>query len=464
MEDWAQDLIKKTTENTGWRQRRAFNLIPSEQTPSLLVRLLTIADPMGRYAEHRKMEALGDAEVYYYQGTEFIAGVEAELIRRLKDFIGCTEVDVRPISGMMANAIVFSGLLDYLNSVDRRVEPRRLRNVFNHHLGRGGHLSAQPMGALRDYVSKDPVTERWSVVNFPPLAEDPYQIDLVKLSELVEQYKPELIILGKSMMLYREPVKAIAQMVAQFKPKPIIMYDTAHVFGLLGSYFQEPLKEGADLLTASTHKTFFGTQRGLIASSMDSSSAYAELWESIVRRTFPGSLSNHHLGTLLGLLMATYEMNTYGRDYQIQTLANAKAFARALKSVGLDVQGNPSLGYTETHQVLIRVSYAKGIEMASRLEKSNIILNFQALPDDEGFTASSGLRTGVQEMTRFGMKERDFEKLAELMAEVVLHDKDMSSEVAKFRQKFLTMKYCLPEKKAKLLTDELMRSLTIDKP
>ena len=459
MENLTKNLVKKASDNTLWRQRSTINLIPSEQTASPLVKLLTIADPAGRYAEHRRVEALGNAEAYYYQGTGFIAEVELELIERMKEFLGCSEVETRLISGQMANATVFSGLLDYLNRVDRRAEPRRLRSVMNHHLGKGGHLSAQTMGALRDYIAIDPVTERRAVVNFPILPDNPYQIDLPQTAELIAEHKPELIIFGKSMTLHREPVKELAKMVAEIRPRPIIMYDAAHVLGLLGPCFQKPLSEGADIITASTHKTFFGTQRGIIASHMSQGSDDYALWESIVRRAFPGSVSNHHLGTLLGLLMATYEMNTYGRDYQKQVIANAKAFALALKEQGLQVEGDPKVNYTETHQVVLRVGYARGVEVADRLERNNIIVNYQALPDDEGFTASSGLRTGVQEMTRFGMKEADFGELAEYIAAVILDEKDVSQQVSRFRQRFTKMRYCLPEEQVKPLVDNLIDCL-----
>ena len=457
----AKNLVGKARSNTQWRQVNTVNLIPSEQTMSPLVRLLTIADPSGRYAEHRKVKDSGkDTEVYYYQGTGFISGVEVELAQRMKEYLDCSEVEIRLISGQMANITVFSGIMDYLNRMNRRVEPRRLRCVINHHIGKGGHLSTQVMGGLRDYVSIDPATGRRAVVNFPILADSPYNIDLPKTAELIEQHKPELIIFGKSVMLYREPVEEVAQMIAGMKPKPIIMYDGAHVLGLLGPYFQEPLKQGADIITASTHKTFFGTQRGIVASNMSKGTNYFDLWESITRRAFPGSVSNHHLGTLLGLLMATYEMNTYRSDYQKQVIGNAKAFALALKGQGLQVEGDPEVNYTETHQVILRVDCAKGIEVAERLEKNNIIVNYQSLPDDEAFASSSGLRLGVQEMTRFGMKEEDFGELAEYMAAVILDEKDVSQKVSNFRGRFTKMQYCLPEEQAKPLVNELIDSLS----
>jgi aminomethyltransferase len=315
------------------------------------------------------------------------------------------------------------------------------------------------MGALKDFVAIDPITERPAVVPFPVLKEDLYQIDLSKTKELLESQKPELIVLGKSMIIYKEPLKEIAQMVSDLKPRPIILYDMAHVLGLIGPYFQEPFKGGADIVTGSTHKTFFGPQRGVIGSNMEEGTEYEDLWEAIVRRVFPGSVSNHHLGTLLGLLMAAYEMNTYKSEYQKAVISNAKAYARALKDHGLMVEGDARIGYTETHQVIVRVGYRKGPLMANRLEENNIIVNYQSAPDDEAFTAASCLRMGVQEMTRFGMMEDDFVQLAEYMSQVILNDRPMAKEVSQFRKKFTEMRYCLSETEARSLVEGLLEAI-----
>jgi aminomethyltransferase len=452
----ARELVAKAAENTRWRRTKCVNLIPSEQTPSALVRALTIQDPEGRYAEHRVVKALGNVEVYYYQGTDFIMWVEAMLMDEMRKFLGCAEIEARVTSGQMANAAVFSGLMDWLNRMDRKSEPRRIRKVMNHHIGRGGHLSAQPMGALRDFVAHDPQSDRHGVVNFPTQKENPYKIDMEQTAMLMEEHKPQLIILGKSMVLHPEPVMKMRKLADRLIERPILMYDMAHVLGLVGPYFQTPFQEGADIVTGSTHKTFFGTQRGVIASDMSAGTQYEELWETIQRRVFPGSVSNHHLGTLLGQLMGAYEMNTYGREYQKQVLDNAKAFARALNDQGVKVEGDPSIGFSETHQVIMRVGYAKGVDMACKLERNNLIANYQALPDDEGFTSASGIRMGVQEMTRFGMKEGDFGALAGLVAGVVLKGEDVREKVEGFRSRFLDMKYCFPEAEGKELMDQLL--------
>ena len=153
-------------------------------------------------------------------------------------------------------------------------------------------------------------------------------------------------------------------------------------------------------------------------------------------------------------------MNEFKEEYQSQVRSNAKAFARALKDKGVPVEGEESDGFTETHQVLIRISsYGNGMDIARRLEENNILTNYQALPDDETFLEPSGIRMGVQEMTRFAMKESDFDMLAGFIAEVLKGNKNIKEEVKKARQNFLSMNYCLPSEKAVPLAARIFKSI-----
>ncbi|MGA1794765.1 MAG: glycine cleavage system aminomethyltransferase GcvT [bacterium] len=448
-------LLHESAANTLWRQRECVNLIPSEMTLSPMVRLLSVMDPAFRYAEHKKVKAFYDAEVFYYQGTEFIGEVERLVEAEMRRFIGCEEVETRLISGQMANAVVFSAMVDYINRGDRKSEPRRIRQVMNNHIGKGGHLSAQPMGALKDFVARDPRTERPAVVNFPMLEGNPYKMDLPATLALIDEYRPELIIFGKSMVLHREPVAEIRSFLDAQRIDAVVMYDMAHVLGLIGPHFQQPFVEGADIVTGSTHKTFFGTQRGVIGSRYREEEERYALWEAVTRRAFPGSVSNHHLGTLLGLLMAAYEMNHFKEEYQSKVIANAKAFARALKQEGLDVAGDPKIDFTETHQVVVNVGYGHGPDIARRLEENNIICNYQAAPDEEGFTASGALRMGVSEMTRFGMDGEGFRTLAGLIRDVVVKDARVADKVKQLRAGFLELRYCFSGKEYEDLVQKL---------
>ena len=461
LESKLSELTEKIAANNIWRQRQCFNLIPSENTPSLFVKLCEIGDPSGRYAEHKtalKKEieslsgtgALKGDQVYYYQGAEFIHQIEQMLKTEFAAYIGGTDVETRPVSGQMANEIVFKGLVKFLltkpEGFPELGASRRLLCVMNNDLTFGGHLSAQPYGALYN-LSED------NIVNFPISADNPYKTDTDKMLELAARHRPALIIFGKSMFLHPEPIRkmrAFLDTVPDYRP--LVMYDGAHVLGILGPRFQDPLAEGALVVTGSTHKTFFGPQRGIIAAKLPQDAPYRKLWTEIVARTFPGATSNHHLGTQLAMLAATIEMNAFKDEYQAQTLSNARAFAKSCAAAGIPVEGGADDGFTCTHQVIIRVSaFGDAKEIASRLEASNIVVNYQALPDDETFYHPSGIRMGVQEMTRFGMKEQDFDALARFMADIILKKKNAAKEIEEFRGRFTTMEYCLtPEQTARI--------------
>lgn len=464
-----KDLIQKTIENNKWRQRECINLIPSENTPSLFVKLLEISDPQGRYAEHKtalkkEREELKDSgalkgdQIYYYQGTNFIFEVEEKLKELMKEYLKADAVETRVISGQMANEVTFKAFLKYLSkgqdNLPKLSDSKRIQKVMNNSLNGGGHLSAQPFGALFNYLEDEPIT-------IPLCEKNPYKVDVEKFINLVDENRPSLIIFGKSLFLHPEPVKELREYLTTQKDYyPLVMYDGAHVLGLLGDHFQQPLSEGADVVTGSTHKTFFGSQRGVIGIKIDGNSPYSKLFNEIALRTFPGSTSNHHLGTQLGLLGATIEMMTFKDEYQKAVLRNARSFARSLYETGIPVEGGEEDGFTNTHQVVIRVkNFGDAKEIAVRLEENNIIVNFQALPDDETFYHPSGIRMGVSEMTRFGMEEKDFRELASIMYKIIVEKKNMKEEVKNFRKKFIKMRFVFDEEEAIKLLTELKNSV-----
>jgi len=450
----ARRLVRETNRNTRWRRRECVNLIPSEQSVSRYVEKLCVADPAGRYNEHNRLRALGPnaPEVQYYKGTDFIMGKELELKAALRTFFRCPRVEVRVISGQMANDTVYDALKQFRNRHRRGLEPEPLRRVLVHDLNKGGHLSAQVRGALKNYVAIDPETELPAAEHFPIHADNPHRIDVEATKELIARTRPELLVFGRSVIIHREPVREIAEFIFEEfghdnPGRPLIMYDGAHVLGLLGPHYQDPLEEGADVVTGSTHKTFFGPQRGVIVSRIEPGSAFEPLWNLIETRAFPGHVSNHHLGTLLGLLGAAYEMIEFQDEYPRRVVQNARAFASGLREEGLTLEGDPACGYTETHQVLLRAGRARGTDMADLLEANNVITNPQAFHDDLSFASASGVRMGSQEMTRFGMEEADFRELAGLMAEIMREGHRRRRgywrrPVKTFRRRFTEMRYC----------------------
>ena len=460
-ESLAARLAVEAERNHRWRRTECVNLIPSENCVSAFVERLCASDPAGRYNEHNRLRALGvnSEDVRYYKGTAFSMEKEEALVAALRTFFGCADAEVRVISGQMANDTVYDALKQFRNRHRGRRTPLPLRRVLVHDLNKGGHLSAQTGGALRNYVAHDPRTERPAVDHFALRRDLPHAIDVEETAARILEGRPDLIVFGRSVIIHTEPVRAIVERVhrgfgADNPERPLVMYDAAHVLGLLGEHFQDPLAEGADVVTGSTHKTFFGPQRGVILTNVGPGHVFEELWQAVASRAFPGHVSNHHLGTLLGLLGATCEMIRYRDEYPPRVIRNARAFARALAGHGLAVEGDPAVGYTDTHQVLVRgargASGGAGVggEMADRLERNNVITNPQAFYDDASFAAASGIRLGTQEMTRFGMDEPDFEALAGLIARILLDDGSAApdawrGEVVRFRERFTRMRYHL---------------------
>jgi glycine hydroxymethyltransferase len=191
-------------------------------------------------------------------------------------------------------------------------------------------------------------------------------------------------------------------------------------------------------VTASTHKTFFGSQRGVILSNVDD-----DEWRKIDKGAFPGSSSNHHLETLVALSVATYEMLEFGVEYARQVVANAKHLARTLYDLGFKVQG-AEFGFTESHQVAVDVSDLGGGDAAARALKDNgIIVNMNLLPFEplDRVTNPAGLRLGVQEMTRVGMKEPEMEVIAGFFRKALVDKKFVGDEVKEFRSRFQQICY-----------------------
>ncbi len=415
-------------ENT-WRQTQTINLIASENTPSEAVRRVQNSDFMGRYAEGHPNE--GDKVNRYYQGTRYIDEIERMARAEILDLFGVKQADVRPISGNAANTALALG---YLRGGD---------TIVANSTDAGGHISHGPVGVFGRRIQNRGQSLRMGVPNsvnlhFLPLTEDHYHVDAQKTIELVDRVSPQIVIMGKSLFLFPEPVSEVA---AFCKTKGIpLLYDGAHVLGLVaGGQFQSPLHEGATWMTGSTHKTFPGPQRGVILGNMDAEDE-KKYWPAADRGVFPGSSSNHHLNTLPGLLVATREMKTFGRDYAAQIVRNAQALGRSLDELGTPVEAR-EFGYTKSHMLAVNVSqWGGGVEVAKRLEANDIIVNYNMVPGDTDPKNPSGLRIGVPEMTRFGMDERAMGELAQLMHDAI-EGKNVKSSVNALRGRFLEMKF-----------------------
>src|SRR5438094_10150413 len=316
--------------------------------------------------------------------------------------------DVRPISGVCANLVAYTTFTTPGDMIMALAIPA------------GGHIN---MG--RKEFGGTAGSVRGLDVEYFPFDVDEMNIDVdataKKVKKLVSDGKKmSLGMFGGSVLPFPQPVKELSEVFHDNNAS--VCYDAAHVAGLVaGGQFQDPMLEGADAMTASTHKTLPGPQGGLIISK-------SEHGENIKRATFPGNTSNHHLHHLAVKAIMFAEMMVYGREYAAQIVKNSKALAQALHELGFKVLGEKK-GFTKSHLLVADITkYGDGKTIEKKLEDANIILNRNLLPYDikEGrhFEAPGGIRCGVSEVTRLGMKESEMKEIAQLMHRVVVKGED----------------------------------------
>jgi glycine hydroxymethyltransferase len=397
-------------------------LIASENVPSPAVREALATDFGNRYAEGWPGERV-------YAGCRFIDQVEFKCIELMKKLYDAEFVDVRPISGVVANLVVYAAF----------TEPGDTMMALS--IPCGGHITTgkKELGGTAGAV-------RGLVVEYLPLDYKELNIDVDKaknrMEELAKKGKPpKLVMFGASVFPFPHPVKELAETIHSLGGT--VGYDAAHVAGLIaGKQFQDPLREGADVVSLSTHKTFFGPQHGGVLS-----------WErnadKVKRATFPGMVSNHHLHAVAGVTIACAEMLEFGREYTSQIVKNAKALGQALHEREFNVLAEHK-GFTQSHVILIDITkYGDGGTIEESLEKANIIINRNLLPWDikEGrhFMHPGGIRLGVSEVTRLGMKESEMAEIAEFIKRAII-DKEpaekVKSGVAEFRKNYQKVHYC----------------------
>ncbi|HUR68581.1 MAG TPA: serine hydroxymethyltransferase [Candidatus Thermoplasmatota archaeon] len=396
-------------------------MIASENLISPMARRLLVSDFHDRYAE-------GHPGKRYYQGLTYIDEVERECKKLALELFRCAWADVRCVSGTEANLAAFTALAkpgDTITAVST---------------ADGGHISHAKFGGAG---------VRGLNIETYPWDEERMQLDVAKSVKLVREKKPKIVLFGQSMFLFPNPMKEVAQ--AAHEEGASVMYDGAHVMGLIaGKRFQDPLREGADIITGSTHKTLPGPQGALILGNFDDADMEQQgtLARKLDRAVFPGTVSSHHLHHLAAKAVALAEHLDFGETYADQVIRNAKALAQAIHERGVKVLGE-KLGFTESHQVVVDVrEHGGGSWAAVALEEANLITNFNMLPGDTSALHPSGLRLGTQEMTRIGMKERDMQDVATFLHAVVVKKEkpaDVKKRVAEFRQKFKGIHYCYQE-------------------
>jgi glycine hydroxymethyltransferase len=364
--------------------------VASENIISPSARLALSSDLNGRYTSHGHY-------VDYQRLEEEVSAVFARVI-------GAKFCTVRPLSGTVANMLAF---LTLARQGDRIMALKETD---------GGHKTFQ-QGGLAGALGLR--------FNPMPFRAQEMTVDLDRLKTEAKRVRPRLIIIGTSLVLFQPQVREIVSIALDENAR--VMYDGAHEFGLiLSGELDNPMRDGVDIMTASTHKSFPGPQGGLVFTQK-----YGESLILLLQNVF----ANHHPNRIPGLAIALQEMLEFGKEYTRQAVANARTLAESLHTKGINVLCE-KLGFTETHQIAVDVSGEGGSAIAvKRLAKAGILCKGIRLPIDEKSGGKSGLRLGTAELTRLGMKASEMSEVARLMVSAL-----QTTDPAAVRREVLSLK------------------------
>jgi glycine hydroxymethyltransferase len=353
----------------------------------------------------------------YEMGMEFAGELEVVTEALVKRLFRAPYAEIRVGSGALANLYAFMAT----------AKPGDRILAFPPEMG--GHVTHHRAGVAGLYG-----LETFAV----PYDGKRMAIDLDRLHREARRLQPKLITLAGSLCLFPYAVREareIADAVGAY-----LLYDAAHMGGIIaGGCFQQPLAEGAHLMTMSTYKAYGGPAAGLV---LTTEKVLAERLDQIA---YPGVTANFDLGKTAALAIATLDLIEHGRGYATMCIENAKALAGALAAEGLPVHGVEGRGHTESHHLALHAAPFGGGQTASkRLAHANVLLCGIGLPIDPVEGDLNGIRIGTQEITRFGFKPKDMPQIARFIARVFRGNEDPAQvrpEVIEYRRAFQQLYY-----------------------
>ena len=367
------------------------HFIPSENSPSINARLAFLTDIFGRY--YFPIERGHSV----FPGNEIIEKIYERCCELLREITGARFVIIKPISGLNAMTIALASLARS-GEVITTIAPAN-----------GGHgltkVIARRLGIRVAYL---------------PYDQESFGINISALPDFISREKISLIYLDQQHILFPHRLEELR---ANIPESVKIYYDGSHVMGLIfGNNFQNPMREGADFLGGSTHKTVPGPHKAFIATND------AEQFERV--RAFSEIFVSHdHGAEVVALALVLEEMREKWPDYAVRVVKNAQYLASSLAQKGFHLAAE-KLGFTMSHQIWIDIEpHMDAFDAAVALARCNIIVNACQVPITSNRFA---LRLGVQEVTYLGANEPEMEAVANIFKEIFIK-KDFSEEKIKGR-------------------------------
>jgi glycine hydroxymethyltransferase len=337
---------------------------------------------------------LGHPGAKYNKGMAHAEQLEVMLSLLLKRLFNARFVEHRVGSGSLANLYAYMATC----------KPGDAIMAFSD--AAAGHPTHHEIGAAGLYGLK---------VHEVPFDVARMDIDAEALRDAARRIRPRLIIVAGSMCLFPYNLKAVRAVADEVGAH--VLYDAAHMGGLIaGGAFQQPLAEGADLVTGSTYKSFGGPPSGMVLTNSP------ELAERLDRIAFPGLTANFDLGRTAAMIVATLDLLTHGKDYAATCIANAQALAGALDAAGVAVFKPAARdAFTQSQHVALDARpYGGGNAASERIEPANILFTSIGLPLSAVTGDANGIRIGTQEVTRWGFTPADMVEVASMIARVLV--------------------------------------------
>jgi glycine hydroxymethyltransferase len=352
----------------------------------------------------------------YEMGLEGVERVEVIAAELAAEVFGARYAEIRVPSGAIANLYAFMAAT---KAGDRIIAPPP---------SIGGHVTHHLNGCAGRYGLE---------THSAPVAADGYTVDIPALRELALKLKPKMITIGASLNLFPHPIREIRAIADEIGA--IVLFDAAHLCGLIaGHAWQQPLEEGAHLMTMSTYKSLGGPAGGLIVTND------AALAEKLDRIAFPGMTANFDAAKSAALAITLLDWREHGKAYAAKMASTARALADALAERGVPVF-TTSKGATSSHQFAVRAAeFGGGQAAAKKLRKVNILSSGIGLPIAEVEGDMNGLRFGAPEIVRWGMTEKDMPALAALVARGLRGNEPaetVAADVTAFRRDFKTLHF-----------------------
>ncbi len=404
-----REIDRLVEENHAIHERDCVNLNPATNVMNPKAEALLSAGLGSR-------PSLGYPGDKYEMGLEAIERIEVIAAELAAEIFGARFAEIRVASGAMSNLYAFMATAKPGDTII--VPPPEI----------GGHVTHHGAGAAGLYGLK---------ILSAPVDAAGYTVDLEGLRRMALAERPKLITIGGSLNLFPHPVReirAIADEVGAW-----LLYDAAHMSGMIvGCAWQQPLQEGAHLMTMSTYKSLGGPPSGLIVTNEPS------LAERLDRIAFPGLTANFDAAKSASLAVALLDWKAHGAAYAETMAATAKALAEALAREGMEVFA-ADRGFTESHQFALKAAPLGGGQAAAkRLRRANILTCGIGLPLAAVDGDLNGLRLGTPEIVRWGMGPDDMPELAKLIVRALKAQdapETLAPEVTAFRHKFQSLRF-----------------------